>query len=153
MTTRARAFYLLKKLDKNDLKRLGHPIFIRLSKIRFNSPISNTYCMCVQWFHNSHKCVYNGVFTVVCKVHNLQLLANTLLVLQQQNGNASANFTMSILLVSVCNSQYSQHTFEEWHVQISQCQACFLSIPLFSSFRRVGTSELWLEFHILALPC
>ena len=104
----------------------------------------------VQWFHNSHTCVYNGVFAVVCKVHNLQLLANTL---QQQNGNACANFTMSILLVSVCNSQYSQHTFEEWHVQISQCQARFLSIPLFSSFRRVGTSQLWLEFHILALPC
>ena len=101
----------------------------------------------------SHTCVYNGVFAVVFKIHNLQLLASTLLVLQQQNGNACANFTMSILLVSVCNSQYSQHTFEEWHVQISQCQARFLSIPLFSSFRRVGTSELWLEFHILALPC
>ena len=90
----------------------------------------------------SHTCVYNGVVAVVCKIHNLQLLANTILVLQQQNGNACANFTMSILLVSVCNSQYSQHTFEEWHVQISQCQARFLSIPLFSSFRRVGTSQL-----------
>ena len=103
----------------------------------------------------SHTRVYNGVVTVVCKIHNLQLLASTILVLQQQNGNACANFTMSILLVSVCNSQYSQHTFEEWHVQISQCQARFLSIPLFSSFRRVGTfnSQLWLEFHILALPC
>ena len=37
MTTRARAFYLLKKSDKNDLKRLGHPTFIRLFKIRFHS--------------------------------------------------------------------------------------------------------------------
>ena len=36
MTTRARAFYLLKS-DKNDLKQLGHPTFIRLFKIRFHS--------------------------------------------------------------------------------------------------------------------
>ena len=42
MTTRARAFYMLKS-DKNDLKRLGQgrPTFIRLFEIRFHSSILN----------------------------------------------------------------------------------------------------------------
>ena len=41
MTTRARAFFLLKN-RRNDLKRLGHPTFIRLSKIRFHNPSFDT---------------------------------------------------------------------------------------------------------------
>ena len=140
-------FLVLKKLKLNPALTLGLG-FLEAFLLRLRRAWEGLSTTMV-----SHTCVYNGVVAVVCKIHNLQLLANTLLVLQQQNGNACANFTMSILLVSVCNLQYSQHTFEEWHVQISQCQARFLSIPLFSSFRRVGTSELWLEFHILALPC
>ena len=36
---KSKGFLPVKKSDKNDLKRLGHPTFIRLSKIRLNSPI------------------------------------------------------------------------------------------------------------------
>ena len=42
MTTRARAFYLLKNRKKIGKLDNGHPTFIRLFKIRFHSSILNT---------------------------------------------------------------------------------------------------------------
>ena len=59
MTRRARAFYLL----KNDLKQLGHPTYIRLSKIRFHS--SNVY---KDYPHQQRPQIQTSMTTCPCKI-------------------------------------------------------------------------------------
>ena len=46
---KSKGFLPLKKSDKNDLKRLGHPTFIRLFKIRFHSSIMTDSHSCIEW--------------------------------------------------------------------------------------------------------